>query len=88
MRDDPARRKLSYTNGFPVGRLAQLGEHLVYTQGVTGSSPVPPTKVSNPRRYNRIDNAVRGSIRDGKIGPQPQEFRQRNGSGTFHSCWI
>jgi hypothetical protein len=25
------------------GRLAQLGEHLPYKQGVTGSSPVPPT---------------------------------------------
>ena len=26
------------------GRLAQLGEHLPYKQGVTGSSPVVPTK--------------------------------------------
>ena len=26
-----------------VGRLAQLGEHHVYTVGVTGSSPVAPT---------------------------------------------
>ena len=26
------------------GRLAQLGEHLPYKQGVTGSSPVTPTK--------------------------------------------
>ncbi len=25
------------------GRLAQLGEHLVYTEGVGGSSPSPPT---------------------------------------------
>ena len=25
------------------GRLAQLGEHLPYKQGVTGSSPVVPT---------------------------------------------
>ena len=25
------------------GRLAQLGEHLPYKQGVTGSSPVTPT---------------------------------------------
>ena len=24
------------------GRLAQLGEHLPYKEGVTGSSPVPP----------------------------------------------
>src|SRR5438128_283534 len=26
-----------------TGRLAQLGEHLVYTQGVGGSTPSPPT---------------------------------------------
>src|SRR5436305_664083 len=40
------------TYSFPVfhnqsaapGRLAQLGEHLLYTQGVTGSNPVPPIK--------------------------------------------
>src|SRR5829696_9439266 len=28
---------------LPVGRLAQLGERLVYTQEVAGSSPAPPT---------------------------------------------
>jgi hypothetical protein len=28
------------------GRLAQLGEHLPYKQGVTGSIPVPPTTES------------------------------------------
>ena len=27
------------------GRIAQLGEHLPYKQGVTGSNPVVPTKV-------------------------------------------
>ena len=26
------------------GRIAQLAEHLLYTQGVTGSSPVSPTR--------------------------------------------
>jgi hypothetical protein len=29
------------------GSIAQLGEHLPYKQGVTGSSPVVPTKVSH-----------------------------------------
>ena len=29
------------------GRLAQLEEHLPYTQGVTGSSPVPPTSLES-----------------------------------------
>ena len=28
---------------FNVGRLAQLVEHLVYTERVIGSSPLPPT---------------------------------------------
>ncbi|CAH7295854.1 hypothetical protein VCHA39P226_480002 [Vibrio chagasii] len=31
------------TKGNFYGRLAQLGEHLPYKQGVTGSSPVSPT---------------------------------------------
>ena len=29
-------------SGFNDGRLAQLGEHLLYTQGVGGSNPSPP----------------------------------------------
>ena len=29
------------------GRLAQLVEHLVYTERVSGSSPLPPTMVSH-----------------------------------------
>ena len=28
-----------------MGRLAQLVEHLVYTEGVKGSSPLLPTKI-------------------------------------------
>jgi hypothetical protein len=28
------------------GSIAQLGEHLPYKQGVTGSSPVVPTKMA------------------------------------------
>jgi hypothetical protein len=35
------------------GRLAQLGEHLPYKQGVIGSSPIVPTK-----KNKRTDNAV------------------------------
>ena len=39
--------KLSYINQciFVIGRLAQLVEHLVYTEGVKGSSPLLPTKI-------------------------------------------
>ena len=32
------------------GRIAQLVEHLDHNQGVTGSSPVPPTTLVNPVR--------------------------------------
>ena len=32
---------------FKRGRIAQLGEHLPYKQGVTGSSPVVPTIKNN-----------------------------------------
>ena len=40
--------KIVYTNprslkGRARGSIAQLGEHLPYKQGVTGSSPVAPT---------------------------------------------
>ncbi len=37
------------------GRLAQLGEHLPYKEGVTGSSPVSPTIFS-------IEKTVTGAI--------------------------
>ena len=45
----PARQaRPSGVADFPVpGRLAQLGEHLPYKQGVAGSSPAPP--IINPR---------------------------------------
>ena len=32
-----------YKRQVPLGRIAQLGEHLPYKQGVTGSSPVVTT---------------------------------------------
>ena len=34
---------LGVTIYLSYGRIAQLGEHLPYKQGVTGSSPVVPT---------------------------------------------
>src|SRR5258706_11785579 len=39
-------------DGTKWGRVAQLAEHLDHNQGVTGSSPVPPT-ISNPARRGR-----------------------------------
>ena len=35
--------RVRFSQGSPNGELAQLGEHLPYKQGVTGSSPVLPT---------------------------------------------
>ncbi len=37
----------------PIGRLAQLGEHLVYIQGVGGSSPSPPIASHDPEVSDR-----------------------------------
>src|ERR1700759_1241419 len=34
----------------PSGRLAQLGEHFPYKEGVTGSSPVPPIHAGHRTR--------------------------------------
>ena len=43
LRDAAPRERLVWN-----GRLAQLGEHLPYKQGVTGSSPVLSTNISGP----------------------------------------
>ncbi len=48
------------------GRVAQLAEHLDHNQGVTGSSPVPPTMklvepMGMPRRHPR--SVARGAAR-------------------------
>ena len=40
------------------GRLAQLGEHLPYKQGVTGSSPVPPTKSTICWRGSTVEQLI------------------------------
>ena len=45
---DMFREGIVYSISFycvmaPSGRLAQLGEHIPYKDGVTGSIPVPPT---------------------------------------------
>ncbi len=54
-------KKLNYINTFP-GRIAQLGEHLPYKQGVTGSSPVAPTLFLIIGEKNIISISRRGSI--------------------------
>jgi hypothetical protein len=45
-RDLPHRgaTTFNYAKMVRCGRLAQLVEHRLYTPGVTGSSPVPPTQ--------------------------------------------
>jgi hypothetical protein len=37
---------------YPFGRLAQLVEHLLYTQVAAGSSPAPP--IAKPDRRTKI----------------------------------
>ena len=46
LRDAAPRERLVWN-----GRLAQLGEHLPYKHGVTGSSPVVPTTLKNAQHY-------------------------------------
>jgi hypothetical protein len=43
---------------FASGRLAQLVEHLVYTERVGGSSPSPPTKWKSDRMAKRPSPAI------------------------------
>ncbi len=41
----PLSFRANFGDGYPVGRLAQLVEHLVYTERVGGSSPSSPTSI-------------------------------------------
>jgi hypothetical protein len=43
------------------GRLAQLGERLVYTQKVSGSSPLPPKELYTEESLNKW-RLVKGAI--------------------------
>ena len=43
------------------GILAQLGEHLPYKQGVTGSSPVGPILLKNINQYGEVAQLARAS---------------------------
>ena len=49
----------------PHGRVAQLGEHLLCKQGVTGSIPVTSTNIS--RKLNRI--LIWPLLRSWNLGP-------------------
>ncbi|MDN5276287.1 MAG: hypothetical protein PWR01_252 [Clostridiales bacterium] len=44
-RFESVRRHHCYKGLISYGRIAQLGEHLPYKQGVIGSSPIAPTNV-------------------------------------------
>ena len=47
-----------YTMGICFGWLAQLVEHLVYTEGVKGSSPLLPTKTSKSGGVAQLVRAI------------------------------
>src|SRR5689334_4769055 len=59
------------------GRLAQLVEHLVYTQRVGGSSPSPPTKAQN--QLQQLPFCATRRARSGacRITGDPQPVRSR-----------
>lgn len=51
------QRRMDEMNGSgPQGRLAQLEEHLVYTEGVGSSNLSPPT-ITSPRNRQEFDPA-------------------------------
>ena len=53
-RDGPAGLAAKQeSQGCWAGRLAQLVEHLVYTEGAGGSSPSPPTSTTASSRMGR-----------------------------------
>ncbi len=55
------------------GRLAQLAEHLVYTERVGGSSPSPPTIAEGK---SMLSNKLRGSSRISTSRISPSRIRQ------------
>lgn len=55
---------------MPLGRLAQLGERLLYTQEVTGSSPVPPT-ICTPKRGRGAVWLARRPVKPEVAGSSP-----------------
>src|SRR5512138_2074680 len=57
--------------GAECGRVAQLAEHLDHNQGVTGSSPVPPTIVV-PAHAPR---EIAGDPRDGRAHSRAEADR-------------
>jgi putative endonuclease len=52
------------------GRLAQLVEHFVYTEGVGGSNPSPPTSLRS-----RSEQGCRAEAERAKAGPCVRELR-------------
>ena len=65
---------------FGFGRLAQLVEHLVYTEGVKGSSPLLPTKIS---KYGGVAQLVR-AIACHAIGRGFESLHSRHFSLFFY----
>src|SRR5271168_1018437 len=62
------------------GRLAQLAEHLVYTERVGGSSPSPPTSRGRFAALSVLASAVMLC----GIGFAPAAAQERGGAMSFH----
>ena len=72
-----SRPQRGFESRWGHGRLAQLGEHLPYKQGVAGSSPAPPT--SRKTRYGQVFWLW---------GPCADELRRRRGCKMAAlRCW-
>ncbi len=66
-----------------IGRLAQLVEHFVYTEGVGGSNPSPPTSLRS-----RSEEGCRAEARRAKAGYCIRELRLGKPGECSHDLCI
>ena len=72
---------------FRVGSIAQLGEHLPYKQGVTGSSPVPPTKSTICWRGSTVEQLICNQQVGGSI-PSASSIKKIEGFPSGQRGWT
>ncbi len=99
MRATCARRQIAHKPFRENGRLAQLVERLLYTQDVGGSSPSPPTTVSErrPRGRRFLSERRRMAVRRVHAGqgcrpraidPSPGTLRDMAGDTVFATVFV
>ena len=75
--------RVRFPAGSPDGRIAQLGEHLPYKQGVIGSSPIVSTKLGLVVQLVRMPACHAGGRRF-----EPDPGRQLNLCSKFTSNML